>query len=122
MDGNIFDGTSVGEQSYSNGKDAWVTTNIVEGHNARYATGEKCSWGTKIGQRTTLCIGNGQTFQAVLGGINGDKYGNGNGPCMCDTAHMCGKCTSNNIIEIYHIGKFDTFSPVKLSNKRQWHH
>ena len=110
---NIFDGTSVGEQLYTNGKDAWVATNIVNGHKARFAQGEKCSWGSG-GQRTTLCIGNGQTFQSVLGGINGDGYGNGNGPCMCNTAELCGTCKSKNIIEIYHLGKFYKSNPAEL--------
>ena len=113
VENNIFDATSVGEHLYSNGKDAWVTTNIVEGHRARFASGATCSWGGS-GQRTTLCIGNGQTFQSVLGGINGDSYGNGNGPCMCDTAELCGLCESKNIIEIYHLGKFNIFNLVEL--------
>ena len=110
---NIFDGTSVGEQNYSNEKDAWVTMNIVQGQvpNARFAFGGKCSWkSNKYAQRTTFCIGNGQTYQAVLGGINGDRHGNG--PCMCDTAHTCGKCKSTNVIEIYYTGKCDLYLPL----------
>ena len=126
VDHNIFDGTSVGEQNYSNEKDAWVTMNIVQGQvaNARYAFGGKCSWKSNgNAQRTALCIGNGQTYQAVQGGINGDRYGNGNGPCMCDTAtscdtdtcnwlHKCGNCKSTNVIEIYYTGKCDLYLPL----------
>ena len=56
VDDNIFDGTSVGEQSYSNEKDAWVTTNIVQGHNARYASGAKCSWASANGQNVAVWV------------------------------------------------------------------
>ena len=76
VDFNIFDGTNVGEQKYSNEKDAWVTMNIVQGQvpKARFAFGGKCSWkSNKYAQRTTFCIGNGHTYQAVLGGKNGDR-------------------------------------------------
>ena len=115
VDDNIFGGSRVGKQNYSNEKDAWVTMNIVQGQvpNARFAFGSKCSWKSNTyAQRTTFCIGNGQTYQAVQGGINGDRYGNGNGPCMCDTERSCGYCESTNVIEIYYTGKCDLYLPV----------
>ena len=52
-------------------------------------------------QRTAFCVGNGATFQSILGGINGDNYGNNHGPCMCNPGSMCGSCTSTAVIEIY---------------------
>ena len=45
-------------------------------------------------QRSTFCVSDGTNFQSIIGGINGDSYGNGHGPCMCNSNNICGECTS----------------------------
>ena len=68
----------------------------------------QCSNGNK--QRTSFCVGDGKSkYQAILGGINNDAYGNKHGPCMCDSNNMCGGCKSTNVVEIYPV------IPPKLS-------
>lgn len=52
--------------------------------------------------RTTFCVTSGSApYQAIVGGMNNDRYGNGNGACMCNVRTICGICNSDSVVEIY---------------------
>jgi len=75
----------------------------VDGQQGRLIYGSRCASVHSNGyrQRTTFCVAKGGQYQSILGGINGDNYGNGRGPCMCNPNSMCGHCGSSSIVEIY---------------------
>ena len=104
---NIFDSSTFGLNSYTNGKDIWVVTDIASGQNGSLKNvGDRCGSSfaeNDYQQRTIFCVSDGENYQLMIGGINGDKYGNGNGPWMCKTSQQCGS-HSENVIEIYYLG------------------
>eukprot|EP00929_Paragymnodinium_shiwhaense_P071274 TRINITY_DN36245_c0_g1_i1.p1 TRINITY_DN36245_c0_g1~~TRINITY_DN36245_c0_g1_i1.p1 ORF type:complete len:4591 (+),score=1010.58 TRINITY_DN36245_c0_g1_i1:235-14007(+) len=98
---NIFTATS-GMFEVKNDREEVVRFEQVEGQVGHTISGSRCQHKSSLGQRTTFCVSNGVHFQSILGGINGDALGMGNGVCMCNLDMICGAChTSPMIVEIF---------------------
>ena len=80
---------------------------VTSGQTGQHFTSPTCVHNGGSGtQRTVICISKDGVSQSILGGINSDSYGHGNGMYMCATSETCG--TSANTIEIfYNTGNFE---------------